>query len=322
MEEGEEKKEFTLTDALFVDCINGFAGFDVSESQGCIYLGQPFLDEPIMLGKFPSHEIRDEEFLSDMRAHLPEQVPKEDVYITDYLGRNFLTIKIKDYKYIPEIINACLASGTYRFITHNGTPWKVLYQPGEQFSRTSFEHKLIQTMREQKAEMERLCPGRDVISILFGYGMRTYTKHWNWATEEGRAFCSELRGWLRKRKPVSTFNDRFNWPKFREQMEKHQIGYAGGWSKYEPKQDFNSEEPSLKKHSPGREDQEICMICLDRKASTLVLPCMHQVVCEVCSKRLERTPDNNICVQCRCAITSVFYPDGKEITKKNIKTGE
>ena len=106
-------------------------------------------------------------------------------------------------------------------------------------------------------------------------------------------------------------------------MENHQVGYAGGWSKYEP-QGMIHVEPPLKKASPEREVQpeETCMICLDRKASTLVLPCMHQVVCGVCSKRLETTADNNICVQCRCAITSVFYPDGKEITKKNIKTGE
>jgi hypothetical protein len=189
-------------------------------------------------------------------------------------------------------------------------------------------------MREAKADMEKYHNPHTSIEILFGHGMRTYTKHWNYATEEGRAFCSELRGWLRKRKPVSAFNDRFTWPQFVEQAEKHGFSYASGWSKYEPLMispppvSQKEAEPPQKKSSPLRnsngepEREEVCMICLDRKPSTLVLPCMHTVVCDECSKKLEYTPDKNICVQCRCAITSVFYSDGRETTKKEIKTGE
>lgn len=309
--------------ALETDSYNGFAGFQASKAGKCIYIGQPFLDAPVVkYGSFSSHEINESEFLEDLRSHLPPEVAKEDVWITDWLGHNFLTVKAKDYNCIPAIIEACLASGTYRFLTHNGTPWKVIYRPGEKFTRANYEHKLILHMRDSKAEMEKYHDSGTAISILFGHGIRTYTKHWNWATDEGRAFCSELRGWLRKRKPVSVMNDRFNWSAFREQMEKHGISYAGGWNQYVPTHLVAIESPTKKVAHDDAQQEDVCMICLDRKPSTLVLPCMHQVVCDVCSKQLDKTPDNKICVQCRCAIETVYYADGSMVEKNVIKTGE
>lgn len=53
-------------------------------------------------------------------------------------------------------------------------------------------------------------------------------------------------------------------------------------------------------------DKEPCMICLDRMPNTMVLPCMHVVVCTLCSAGLRSTPDKNTCVQCRRSITSVL----------------
>lgn len=50
----------------------------------------------------------------------------------------------------------------------------------------------------------------------------------------------------------------------------------------------------------------LCVICLTAPADTMVLPCMHCVVCAGCSRGLVRTPDAKICVSCRCDIEHVL----------------
>lgn len=53
-------------------------------------------------------------------------------------------------------------------------------------------------------------------------------------------------------------------------------------------------------------DDTSCMICLDRAPSTMVLPCMHVVVCSQCSESLRATADHHTCVQCRRPITEIL----------------
>lgn len=55
-----------------------------------------------------------------------------------------------------------------------------------------------------------------------------------------------------------------------------------------------------------KEEDNICSICLSEPADTLVLPCMHQVVCKKCSAQLRNTPDHATCVRCRRKITEVI----------------
>jgi hypothetical protein len=52
-----------------------------------------------------------------------------------------------------------------------------------------------------------------------------------------------------------------------------------------------------------------CVVCLGTVANTLVLPCMHCVVCEKCSIRLKSTPDANQCIQCRKPLTNILLID-------------
>lgn len=53
-------------------------------------------------------------------------------------------------------------------------------------------------------------------------------------------------------------------------------------------------------------DAQICMICLDVPANTMVLPCQHVVVCKSCSNNLRQTNDRRTCCYCRCPITFVL----------------
>lgn len=69
----------------------------------------------------------------------------------------------------------------------------------------------------------------------------------------------------------------------------------------------------IKLDEPKPEDE--CMICMERPPDTTVAPCMHNVVCSVCSIQLENSADAKICCQCRCEISGIYYPDNtvKEI---------
>jgi hypothetical protein len=56
---------------------------------------------------------------------------------------------------------------------------------------------------------------------------------------------------------------------------------------------------------------EECMICMDAPPQTLVLPCLHRVVCEACSAALRGTNDRKTCTYCRSEITGVSYESGQ-----------
>lgn len=56
-------------------------------------------------------------------------------------------------------------------------------------------------------------------------------------------------------------------------------------------------------------DDDACLICEYRKPDTTVMPCLHRVVCQVCSPLLEQTADAKTCCRCRNQITGIFYPD-------------
>jgi predicted 3-demethylubiquinone-9 3-methyltransferase (glyoxalase superfamily) len=49
----------------------------------------------------------------------------------------------------------------------------------------------------------------------------------------------------------------------------------------------------------------MCVICLEKRANTLVLPCEHVVVCSKCAPGLVKTADASTCVQCRQKIESI-----------------
>lgn len=54
-----------------------------------------------------------------------------------------------------------------------------------------------------------------------------------------------------------------------------------------------------------------CMVCLDAPPSTLVLPCMHKVVCEACSEQLKESSDRKTCLYCRSEIQGISYESGE-----------
>ena len=66
-----------------------------------------------------------------------------------------------------------------------------------------------------------------------------------------------------------------------------------------------SERPTKKRRLSDDEGEDECVICLDKKPDTLVLPCMHCVVCHTCSEKLKKTADARVCVKCRRPLDSI-----------------
>lgn len=64
------------------------------------------------------------------------------------------------------------------------------------------------------------------------------------------------------------------------------------------------------------ETPDTCCICMVEPADTMVLPCMHQVVCADCSRELKNTRDAHICVRCRRPINSVLKDEGNPAIAK------
>lgn len=74
----------------------------------------------------------------------------------------------------------------------------------------------------------------------------------------------------------------------------------------EEPQSAPTEEPQS---APTEEGIRECMVCLDRPPDTLVLPCMHCVVCRECSDGLKSTNDARTCLRCRCPIEDIVYDE-------------
>jgi len=60
--------------------------------------------------------------------------------------------------------------------------------------------------------------------------------------------------------------------------------------------------------SPMNDEEEpvTCVVCCSSHADTMVLPCMHTVVCRQCSTKIKNTANATICLQCQKPITDVL----------------
>jgi hypothetical protein len=134
---------------------------------------------------------------------------------------------------------------------------------------------------------------------------------WNYSTPEGKAFCQILQKKMNyKSKPEDDYR---KWDIFQNYDPTTLLTLDGSSSAASISTDASApvsstpvSEPSKKKDLPEEDEEEVCMICLDAKPNTMVLPCEHVVVCKACSTRLPSTPDAHTCVRCRRPITHVL----------------
>jgi len=311
-----------LLDALNADAINGF-GFQCNREQpgrkACLYIGRVFLSEPDRALDYDRWDVDTQQVLQHIRSTLNKTLASpENVWFTDWLGRDYLTVATCEYNNIATIINAVLQR--YRFRTHNGnSSHTALFKQGEVFTRQHFERRLMETLEEGRAMYADIFShtGRENTEearwrAMYEYGgFRPFLRHYNYATEEGRALCTRIRRALRK-KERTKFKPRMTWPSYAATAKKYGILHCGGWAAYAPDLGMY---PASPPDVPTQEAQE-CMICMDAAATTTVLPCGCQVVCDACSVQLRNTADNKMCVRCRNAITHVAYEKNNELEIK------
>lgn len=276
-------------------------GFQLEEKGKCLYIAQAFVREGETQKEMPESALA-----------LFEGVVK--VWLTTWLIREWITIAMEDFNHVEYIFNKLLDNG-YEILTHT-TP-KTMFKPGERFSRRELDLHMIATYEENVKMVSIYSKGtdREMFEHVRRFDkLRTLLKPENWATPEGLAFCELLRGYARKKKrfPKET---RFGNQRFVDICTQHGILFKGGWYAYEPTV-VNAApivavvmEPHLKKQASEEDDD--CLVCFERKATSLVLPCEHRVVCDECSKKLRATNDNKICLKCRCPITHVAYTDNE-----------
>lgn len=54
-------------------------------------------------------------------------------------------------------------------------------------------------------------------------------------------------------------------------------------------------------------EEDTCIVCLNRRANTLFLPCGHSIVCKTCLTEIESTSNRDMCILCRTPITEKLY---------------
>lgn len=295
-----------------------------------LYLAQPFHAVPRIRDRtFPHkscelNDLEEAEFLVAVRGN--NDLTAGDVWITDFLGRSWLTIRLDLFGRVPELFCRALAAG-YKLITHTAAgSLKVELLPRDldrfrREPRRTIELKLVERLRKEIADSIEFFPDKtrreiwEYIARLYKFSI--VTKHWNWATPEGRVFCTEARRELGKNKLRSAFKDRYEWTWFQEVCERNNTLHRGGWWAYDPgvAPSTTGEESPTKR--PRLEEEEECRICMDAPATTTVMPCGCSVACDDCSRKLRHTGDNAKCVRCRRPITHVFYKDNTIENKDN-----
>lgn len=171
------------------------------------------------------------------------------------------------------------------------------------FMKYALEPAYVQMARERGQN-----PMACLVEIGYKYSIEAWTEHSNWQTKDGKAFCSQLRQalglsadslkkgedgkWIVVSKDSSPNPQKpfFCFSGFPDAAcRKHKVLHRGGWSAYEPSANtlneklFSDNQGDAKagdgkdaKNGDGdvkMDDRPTCVICQDRPADTLVLPC-------------------------------------------------
>lgn len=117
------------------------------------------------------------------------------------------------------------------------TNFEVSFLPGEYFDLQNFEKKRIEQARKLYNDFSQIHNSsfnenefktKMVWSIVKNHcNLSALKKHWNWTTQEGKEFCTQLRKEMGCKKKVSTFEDRFKWPFFEETCKKFNVLHHG-----------------------------------------------------------------------------------------------
>jgi len=206
----------------------------------------------------------------------------------NFLGRSFLTIHHHEWEKIPQVFQAVLDDAEKTWLRPFIPVGKLEYtfKHGERFSWTELEHRFV-------TWIEAECSDEKTFQVMYRITgqPKAWLRPWNWHTVRGQQFARKLQRLVGDMSP-KVEHSRHRIPWFREACSEHNILHGCTWSSYEAG-GYNPFPP-------------ICVVCLESPVDTLVLPCMHSVVCKTCSEKLANTPDAHVCVRCRKPLTEVM----------------
>ena len=246
---------------------------------------------------------------NELENYLKTKFVDVDLHVNNFIGYTYLEIHYSHYELLPTIINEC--TNIDLVIRLRNKPG-VIFGKGDEFTLENMQNKIKISIDEFAKLMQgsRFKHNDELYKfVIDSLGGKNLLLHWNWITQENKNYCSKLRSIIGKKKSVSATQSRFVFPDFDNICQKYRVLHHGVWSAYAPSmrnvEDFILTDDN---QSSNNEIDEIddCMICLDNKPNTLVLPCMHCVVCKECSDKLVNTNDKNICVRCRRPIDQVL----------------
>jgi hypothetical protein len=132
----------------------------------------------------------------------------------------------------------------------------------------------------------------NAITLIIAHYKTVYTHPSSWITSEGRDFVRYLRGYMfHNSDQAGSSSD--------EEVD------TRAWEAPQTPVVLATERKRPIEAVEAAEDENLCLVCMDHVADTLVMPCMHQVACVGCSTKLRNTPNAAICIYCRGPVVSI-----------------
>jgi hypothetical protein len=240
--------------------------FRFSESRGSKYNHNT--------GEWHPARPTDEELVAYIRDYIGDP-NLGTITLGDFIGHDYAEMQWKDRKHFFKAMEACLARGI-GIMTQSRVC--IAFGPSERDAIVPFTPETA-----EKIHWQYLCAEAAKYDwILSCCTAWPYTHTNSWLTDYGKRIVEMVKKYKGHWAPESD----------------DEIALVDSVDDVEIKKDV------VEAKQDDQED-EICYICLERKANTQVSPCNHQVVCSICSEGLKGTPDRNICVRCRRGITKV-----------------
>ena len=218
-------------------------------------------------------------------------LPRECIDTSCSYGGDYVAISYKHRKRIPELVNSTLALGLCIKLQTKLAPF---YKQGDKFSLETSEKLFLEANEGSFMKYP----------TMFEREVWIYGDARLWYTKEGRAFAEKVCSLHPN--TAKEANEPHYW--LPTEYDDPSIDFPMGVVSFVEKTFSDVINDAILKDRK----EERCMICLDAEPDTMAMPCGHVVVCLTCSEKLRTTPDNRICVKCRCPITSVIINGSEE----------
>jgi hypothetical protein len=289
---------------------NGIHGFQAPDDKNGVSLRDSFVI--CYVGGIDNVGKEDDADYHQLTIQLRKESKSETVTFGYWLNNDYLKIHWSEYPLIKDIFNALLRM-KLSFTTRN-------------HAEAHFDARVDLFFTFEEMERRSIANIRQLISLLPLYNQinDAFYEEWNYITPEGVRFCKEemqKRSYYFARYDTERENY-FQWELFNDYDKVTLLSNQSPSSMMEPVSFKEREIHDLSKTTTTTttttndnkaatvvEGDNTCMICLEREANTMVLPCEHVVVCNTCSLQLEvdQSLSRDHCIKCRQHIEHKLY---------------